>query len=98
MQYEQHPKYEATTVRLEVPTVLLRWENLSGQALKVFIILWMQAGRRAKTLPALNLSQLAIDLNLSPAAFERALADLDPAELEAVPRVLRLVAQTMEEL
>lgn len=32
------------------------------------------------------------------AVFERALADLDPAELEAVPRVLRLVARTMEEL
>ncbi|MFN8108491.1 MAG: MarR family transcriptional regulator [Thermoleophilia bacterium] len=32
------------------------------------------------------------------AVFERALADLDPAELEAVPRVLRLVAQTLEEL
>jgi len=32
------------------------------------------------------------------AVFERALADLDPVELEAVPRVLRLVARTMEDL
>lgn len=32
------------------------------------------------------------------AVFARALADLDPQELQAVPRVLRLVAQTMEEL